>query len=148
MSLLLCVRVHCWYGQATALLEQASKAGFWVLLQNCHLAQSWMPTLERHVMSFIEQPGELHANFRLFLTSFPVPYFPVAVLQNGVKLTTEPPRVCVAHALIRVLVLVALLWSRASVSWSVLLLLLLYLLLLLCPQLCFHSNNLLLVCRP
>ena len=83
--------------QATALLEEASKAGYWVLLQNCHLAQSWMPTLERHVLSFIEQPADVHANFRLFLTSFPVPYFPVAVLQNGVKLTTEPPRVRVGR---------------------------------------------------
>ena len=79
--------------QATALLEEASRSGYWVLLQNCHLAQSWMPALERHVQGFIESPGELHPNFRLFLTSFPVPYFPVSVLQNGVKLTNEPPRV-------------------------------------------------------
>ena len=49
------------------------------------------------MLSFIEQPADVHANFRLFLTSFPVPYFPVAVLQNGVKLTTEPPRVRVGR---------------------------------------------------
>jgi hypothetical protein len=85
--------------QATALLEEASRAGYWVLLQNCHLAQSWMPALERHVMSFIEAPGELNINFRLFLTSFPEPHFPLAVLQNGVKLTNEPPRVRVGGVL-------------------------------------------------
>lgn len=79
--------------QATALLESASKAGNWVLLQNCHLAESWMPQLEKHVLAFIDAPSDVHPSFRLFLTSFPVPYFPVSVLQNGVKLTNEPPRV-------------------------------------------------------
>lgn len=62
------------------------------MLQNCHLAKSWMPSLEKLVLEFAEERDEIHEDFRLYLTSMPADYFPVAVLQNSVKLTTEPPR--------------------------------------------------------
>jgi len=68
--------------------------GEWVMLQNCHLARTWMPALEKIVIDFAEKQlnGEIHEDFRLYLTSMPASYFPVSVLQNSVKLTTEPPR--------------------------------------------------------
>jgi len=78
--------------RATALIEAAKRSGKWVLLQNVHLAKSWMDELERIVLGLVENEHEINGNFRLFLTSMPVEYFPIAVLQSCIKLTTEPPR--------------------------------------------------------
>lgn len=79
--------------KAEELIERAKKNGEWVMLQNCHLARSWISTaLEKIVADFAVQEESIDPNFRLFLTSMPADYFPVSVLQNGVKLTTEPPR--------------------------------------------------------
>lgn len=78
--------------KASRLIESGRKDGDWVLLQNCHLFKSWMPVLENIVNKFEEEQDDCHDEFRLFLTSMPVNYFPVSILQNGLKLTTEPPR--------------------------------------------------------
>jgi hypothetical protein len=39
-----------------------------------------------------ENARSVHKDFRLILTSMPEDYFPASILQNGVKMTTEPPR--------------------------------------------------------
>eukprot|EP00727_Mastigamoeba_balamuthi_P012891 m51a1_g8224 putative dynein heavy chain axonemal (4742) ;mRNA; r:111319-133683 len=76
--------------RAEAAMKDCMEKGFWVLLQNCHLAESWMPTLEKMVEAVT--PEKVHKDFRLWLTSMPTAKFPISVLQNGIKLTIEPPR--------------------------------------------------------
>lgn len=39
------------------------------------------------------QVQESHPDFRLWLSSSPHPEFPIAILQTGIKITTEPPKV-------------------------------------------------------
>jgi dynein heavy chain len=90
--------------RAAKTIKGALAAGSWVLLQNCHLASSWMPELEALVerigMDVEEKRGNpkdpsfehINMEFRLWLTSMPSPHFPISILQNGVKMTSEQPK--------------------------------------------------------
>ncbi|TPX58491.1 hypothetical protein PhCBS80983_g03079 [Powellomyces hirtus] len=59
--------------RAEAMIKDGMERGLWILLQNCHLAPSWMPTLDRIIDGMTPDK------------------FPVSILQNGVKTTLEPP---------------------------------------------------------
>lgn len=99
-----------------ALLAECARSGKWVVLQNCHLFPSWMPSLERLVDTLATEAAHAEAararegahaddelsasartptispDFRLWLTSQASDRFPKSVLQTAVKMTCEPPK--------------------------------------------------------
>lgn len=43
--------------KAIKMMTQAQKRGEWILLENCHLAESWMPSLDRFTQQLQKQPN-------------------------------------------------------------------------------------------
>ena len=48
-----------------------------------------MPILDAIIEDIAEDKS---SNFRIWLTSMPSDKFPVSILQNGIKVTNEPPK--------------------------------------------------------
>jgi len=76
---------------ALRLINDSLEKGEWVVLQNCHLSEKFMPDLEKRCDELLTDKN-IHFNFRLWLTSYSTPFFPTSILQNGMKMTTEPPK--------------------------------------------------------
>lgn len=71
-------------------IDDGVKNGSWVILQNCHMAKSWMPTLELIFENIA--PDATHPDFRLWLTSEPSRHFPKSILQSCIKMIWEQPQ--------------------------------------------------------
>ncbi|KYQ51703.1 Dynein heavy chain 10, axonemal [Trachymyrmex zeteki] len=72
---------------AMELLRIAKMRGQWLMFRNCHLLLSFTKDLEK-IVENIEKP---HPDFRLWLTTEPTPNFPIGILQQSLKVVTEPP---------------------------------------------------------
>lgn len=78
--------------EAARIIDEGKRSGEWICLQNCHLAASWMPELEKIQEQIQNSGAEINPEYRLWLTSSPTKTFPVPILQNGIKITNEPPK--------------------------------------------------------
>jgi len=76
---------------AINLIKNAKSDGKWVYLQNCHLCPSFLPKLEQIIAKLFQKSSINHNHFRLFLSSMPTGLFPVSILRNSIKVTSEPP---------------------------------------------------------
>ena len=68
---------------------KANTIGTWVVLQNCHLAPSFLPTLDGLLQDVKYDPS---STFRIWITTESSDKFPVTIVQNGIKMTSEPPK--------------------------------------------------------
>lgn len=74
-------------------LQNLSKNGGWLMLQNVHLMQTWLPSLERQLEIASENS---HADFRCFISAEPPPIsymknMPESLMQTCIKVANEAP---------------------------------------------------------
>ena len=72
-------------------IRRLGKVGGWIFLQNVHLMQSWLPTLDEKLETLSP-----HKNFRVFISAEPPPLsylknIPESLLQSSICIANEPP---------------------------------------------------------
>lgn len=72
---------------AFKLLESSIRNGNWLILQNGHLLIPFIRKLEK----ILEGIETFHSDFRLWITTDPSTTFPIGILQNSMKVVTQPP---------------------------------------------------------
>ncbi|RYH29930.1 hypothetical protein EON65_06785 [archaeon] len=77
--------------RADGIIDKMAQTGGWVFLQNVHLMQTWLPTLDVRLETLSPHP-----NFRVFISAEPppLPYMkniPEGLLQSCICVSNEPP---------------------------------------------------------
>ena len=70
-------------------LDQGSRQGHWILLNNVHLMPRWLPILEKRIDEYAAKG--VHEDFRIMLSSDPSPNIPISILDRSIKITSDPP---------------------------------------------------------
>lgn len=70
-------------------IEFCKKQGHWMILQNCHLALDFVKKEVTELQTLDEKA--VNPNFRLFITTEPHKDWPVSIIEQCIKFTTEPP---------------------------------------------------------
>jgi dynein heavy chain len=73
---------------AYEMVMNAYSRGYWVLLQNCDLLPKCIKNIEKKLEGENKDPVN---TFRLWMTTQPTKEFPLGLLQNALKIVTEPP---------------------------------------------------------
>ncbi|KRT84360.1 hypothetical protein AMK59_1551 [Oryctes borbonicus] len=76
---------------ARKLLAGAMSEGFWALMQNCHLGLDYMQEVLGQFLELERGFGNVHPDFRLWMTTEVHEDFPISLLQLCIKFTNEPP---------------------------------------------------------
>jgi dynein heavy chain len=77
--------------RADSIIDKMSQTGGWVFLQNVHLMQTWLPTLDERLETLTPHP-----QFRVFISAEPPPIsymknIPEGLLQSCICISNEPP---------------------------------------------------------
>jgi dynein heavy chain len=78
--------------RANRTLTRLSETGGWLFLQNVHLMQTWLPSLEEKMETLVNP----HPQFRVFISAEPPPLtymknVPEGLMQSCVTVSNEPP---------------------------------------------------------
>ena len=76
---------------ARAGVKNALMKGTWIVLCNCHLGLKYMNELS-DFLNNNEDIDNAPKDFRIWITTEQQNKFPLALLQNSIKVTNEPPR--------------------------------------------------------
>lgn len=77
-------------GRASKLISDGLFQGNWVVIENCHVDDSWLNKLEAICLN-ISTSDNVNEDFRLWLTSCPSEEFPMIILQMASKINMEQP---------------------------------------------------------
>jgi dynein heavy chain len=79
--------------RAMAVLDKFAAEGGWIMLQNVHLMQEWLPLLERKLEAIADTA---HKDFRCYISAEPPPLaylknMPESLMQGAIKIANEAP---------------------------------------------------------